>query len=187
MTTEELLKRAQQLADRLAAREATLVLAESCTGGLIAATLTTVPGISKWLCGSAVVYQVETKAEWLGIPPSLLDDPGPVSPEVTEAMARRALERTPHAQIAASVTGHLGPGVAADVDGLMYAAVVFRSDHAESPDFICEHRLQSAEQGGTTGPADSLRIRRQRQAAAFVLSLLCTVFETGTDGHSVAT
>ena len=81
------------------------MLAESCTGGLVAATLAQIPGISEHLCGSAVVYRAPTKSAWLGIDQRLLDDPaiGPVSAEVTRALALAVLERTraPAVQVAA--------------------------------------------------------------------------------------
>ena len=44
-----------------------LVLAESCTGGLAAAALATIPGISRWFCGSAVTYRDQTKIDWLAV------------------------------------------------------------------------------------------------------------------------
>jgi nicotinamide-nucleotide amidase len=92
-------------------------LAESCTGGLASGTLASVPGMSKYLCGSFVVYTEGTKKSWLGVPPEALLETGPVSRGVAEAMARRALELTPEAQIAVSITGHLGPHAPQDQDG----------------------------------------------------------------------
>src|SRR5688572_6217587 len=99
-----------------------LVLAESCTGGLVAATLARVPGISEHLCGSAVVYRAATKSAWLGIDPRLLHDPaiGPVSAEVTRELALAVLEQTPEADLSAGVTGHLGPDAPPALDGVVY-------------------------------------------------------------------
>ena len=104
---------AKQVAERLKAGNCRIVLAESCTGGLVSALLTRIPGISQYHCGSAVVYQVATKTSWLGVPRSLLKNRGPVSPEVASEMAIGALQKTPQADVAAAVTGHLGPGAAA--------------------------------------------------------------------------
>lgn len=109
----------------LEARDRQLVLAESCTAGLISAALAHWPGISNWLCGSAAVYQSRTKHEWLGIDDTILADPnqGPVSLAVTEKLAQAVLMRTPHAMIAAAVTGHLGPGAPAELDGAAFFAI----------------------------------------------------------------
>jgi PncC family amidohydrolase len=112
-----------------------LVLVESCTAGMVAAELGQIPGISNYLCGSLVVYRNDSKAKWLGISQAWLDDPkiGPVSLQVTEALARSALDRTPEATIAAAITGHLGPGSPPDLDGVIYGGVAIRSLES-SPD-----------------------------------------------------
>lgn len=114
--------------DRLRDGGDRLVLAESCTAGLVAAELGQIPGISEFLCGSMVVYRTPTKTAWLGISSELLNDPGmgPVSAEVTIALAQAVLEKTPEATIAAAITGHLGPGAPADLDGQVYCAIVRR-------------------------------------------------------------
>jgi nicotinamide-nucleotide amidase len=106
-----------------------LVLAESCTAGLISAALAHWPGISNWLCGSAAVYQSRTKNQWLGIDEAILGDPnlGPVSLPVTEKLAQAALVRTPQATISAAVTGHLGPGAPAELDGSAFFALAIAS------------------------------------------------------------
>jgi nicotinamide-nucleotide amidase len=85
-----------------------LGLAESCTGGLLAARITDVPGASEYLAGSVVAYSDEAKTELLGVDPELIAAHGAVSPEVAEAMARGALRRF-EADIAVSVTGIAGP------------------------------------------------------------------------------
>ena len=107
----------------LAAAGETLVLAESCTGGLAAASLVAVPGASDRFAGSFVTYQSASKAAWLAVPAALLEDPGPVSREVAAAMAAGVLERTPHATVAAAVTGHLGPDAPPGLDGVAWVAV----------------------------------------------------------------
>ena len=117
---------AGRLARLLDEHKTNLVLAESCTGGLVSAALTRIPGISARLCGSAVVYQIETKARWLGIPPAMLVKPGPVSRAVAAEMARRVLEKTPQADLGVSVTGHLGPDAPKSQDGLVYIGVARR-------------------------------------------------------------
>jgi nicotinamide-nucleotide amidase len=85
-----------------------LGLAESCSGGLLAARITDVPGASAYMAGSVVSYSNEAKAELLGVDPALIERHGAVSPEVAEAMARGALERF-GADVAVSITGIAGP------------------------------------------------------------------------------
>ncbi len=85
-----------------------LALAESCSGGLLAARLTDVPGASAYVAGGVVAYSNEAKAGLLGVAPALIERHGAVSPEVAEAMAIGALERF-EADVAVSVTGIAGP------------------------------------------------------------------------------
>ncbi|MFO1092458.1 MAG: CinA family protein [Planctomycetaceae bacterium] len=158
------------MAQRLRSSGQRLVLAESCTGGLVAATLAGIPGISEHLCGSAVVYRNATKTAWLGIEPKMLDDPqiGPVSAETTQALALAVLERTPEADLSAAVTGHLGPNAPHSADGRIYVAVAFRD-----PNRRLAAQMHSV---GDVRDSDPLRQRRLRQEAAvqFVLDLLAT-------------
>jgi PncC family amidohydrolase len=85
-----------------------LGLAESCSGGLLAARITNVPGASAYLAGSVVAYSNEAKTELLGVDAELIAEHGAVSPQVAEAMARGALERF-EADVAVSITGIAGP------------------------------------------------------------------------------
>jgi nicotinamide-nucleotide amidase len=85
-----------------------LGLAESCSGGLLAARITNLPGASAYMAGSVVSYSNEAKAELLGVDPALIEAKGAVSPEVAEQMARGALERF-GADVAVSITGIAGP------------------------------------------------------------------------------
>jgi nicotinamide-nucleotide amidase len=103
-----------------------VVFAESCTGGLVAGSLTQVPGISDYHCGGVVVYRNGTKRAYLGISAGLLKNPGPVSEVVAREMATRVLDLTPEANISAAVTGHLGPGAPAELDGVVYIAIARR-------------------------------------------------------------
>ncbi|MDQ3648216.1 MAG: competence/damage-inducible protein A [Actinomycetota bacterium] len=86
-----------------------LALAESCTGGLMAARLTDRPGSSAYVVGGAVAYANEAKVEQLGVDPASIEAHGAVSPEVASAMADGALARF-GADTALSVTGVAGPG-----------------------------------------------------------------------------
>jgi competence/damage-inducible protein CinA-like protein len=85
-----------------------LGLAESLSGGLLAARITNVPGASAYLAGSVVAYSNESKSELLGVDPELIEAHGAVSSEVAEAMARGALRRF-EADVAVSMTGIAGP------------------------------------------------------------------------------
>jgi nicotinamide-nucleotide amidase len=85
-----------------------LGLAESCSGGLMAARITDLPGASAYMAGSVVAYANEAKAELLGVDPALIAAKGAVSPEVAEAMALGALQRF-GADVAVSITGIAGP------------------------------------------------------------------------------
>jgi nicotinamide-nucleotide amidase len=90
------------------ARRLTLATAESCTGGLVAARLTSVPGSSDVFLGSVVAYSNGVKEEGLGVPREILEQHGAVSAEAAAAMARGARERL-GADVAVSVTGVAGP------------------------------------------------------------------------------
>ncbi len=104
----------------LSHHEQVLVTAESCTAGYIAATLSRVPGMSRCLAGAVVVYQSASKTAWLDVSADLIERFDAVSREVAEAMALQALKKTPHATIAISITGHLGPDAPAELDGVAW-------------------------------------------------------------------
>ena len=100
-------------------RGLTIGTAESLTGGLIAATLTTVPGASAAVRGGVVAYAADVKASLLGVPAALLSRVGTVHPEVAAAMAAGAIERL-RVNVAIAVTGVAGPD---PVDGLPVGTV----------------------------------------------------------------
>ena len=97
------------LARRLIERGITITVAESCTGGMVAARLTAVAGVSAVLREGFVTYSNEAKVARLGVPKPLLDAHGAVSSEVAEAMAEGAA-RASGADLALAVTGIAGPG-----------------------------------------------------------------------------
>jgi len=84
--------------------------AESCTGGLIAGTLTAIAGSSDVVEAGLVTYSNEAKTALLGVPAGLFATVGAVSDEVAAAMAEGVLERLPGVDLAVSVTGIAGPG-----------------------------------------------------------------------------
>src|SRR3989339_1361325 len=86
-----------------------LATAESCTGGLIAASCTDLAGSSQWFERGFVTYSNAAKCELLGIDAALINAHGAVSEAVARAMAFGALARS-HAQVAIAVTGVAGPG-----------------------------------------------------------------------------
>ncbi len=157
---------AQAIATLLKHRDYRLVLVESCTCGNVVGSLAVVPGISQWLCGGLASYRNDSKHQWLDIPQSMLDDPamGPVSAPVTGLLAQQALVRTPEATVAAAVTGHLGPGSPADLDGRVYFSCCTRNGGSTS---TIAHVLKSPQ------PADSndiaSRALRIEEATLWVL------------------
>jgi nicotinamide-nucleotide amidase len=108
----------------LGLRQATLATAESCTGGLIAQRITSVPGSSRSFVGGAVVYSNELKTAFAGVPPQLLEQYGAVSEEVAKALAAGIRERT-GATMGLAITGIAGPTGGTDTKpvGLVYIAV----------------------------------------------------------------
>lgn len=100
---------APYLVKELTQRGLTFSAAESCTGGMIAATVVDVPGASVPFMGGVVAYDNMVKHELLGVPASTLEQFGAVSPETAEAMARGVAERL-HTDCSVATTGIAGPG-----------------------------------------------------------------------------
>ena len=102
--------------------ESSIGLAESCSGGLLAARLSAVPGASAYLRGGVVAYSNEAKIDLLGVPAELIASRGAVSPEVAEAMARGARERFA-AEVGVAITGIAGPGGGSDEKPVGYVCI----------------------------------------------------------------
>ena len=113
-----------QLAAALLARKQTLATAESCTGGLVGAALTNLPGSSAWYLGGVVAYANELKIRLLGVPAEILAAHGAVSLETARAMAQGA-RAAAAADFAVSITGIAGPagGTPEKPVGLVYVGV----------------------------------------------------------------
>ena len=109
MISDDLLAKAARLLETCAGADLTLVVAESCTGGLIAASFTSIPGASRVLDRGFVTYSNQAKIDLLGVGADLIEADGAVSEPVARAMAEGALART-EADLAVSVTGIAGPG-----------------------------------------------------------------------------
>ena len=129
--------------------------AESCTGGMISARITAVPGSSAWFAGGVVSYSNSVKESALGVPAGLITRHGAVSAEVADAMARGAMGRV-GAAWAIAVTGLAGPGGGTPEKpvGLVYVAI-------GSPDGVAVRELH------LTG--DRAQIRTQATTRALQL------------------
>ena len=108
----------------LGLRQATLAVAESCTGGMIAQRITSVPGSSRSFLGGVVVYSNEMKTAFADVPAELIEQHGAVSSEVASALAEGIRKRT-GATLGLGVTGIAGPGGATETKpvGRVYIAV----------------------------------------------------------------
>lgn len=161
-----------ELRDKLRAGKQLLVLAESCTCGLVAAEIGQIPRVSAVFCGSMVVYRNDSKCRWLGIDAELLDSPsvGPVSEVVTVQLARSVLQRTPEATLACAVTGHLGPDAPGGMDGVVYFAVV-RLDASNGPCTVAR-RIHLDSPAPRNAEDSSRRVARQREAAERMIDFL---------------
>lgn len=154
------LESAERLVAHLAERQLKIVFAESCTGGLLAAELAKVPGVSNWLCGSAVTYRSETKTAWLDVDAQLIQQQTAVCREVAAAMAMGVLQITPEANLAASITGHFGPDAPDGFDGLVFVGIGVREvDHIDINVQRCQLKTL-------------LRVDRQAEAVQLVYRLL---------------
>jgi nicotinamide-nucleotide amidase len=149
---------ATQVALFLRATNKKCVFAESCTGGKMAAAMTAIPGISENFCGSAVTYRENTKTEWLSITKEDLAQHTAESEITTIQMAKRILTRTPEADYSVAITGHLGPNVDAEIDGIVYVSVADRAFYELHQPKATQHRLES-----------SSRADRQTESASIAL------------------
>ena len=137
-----------------------IVTAESCTGGLVAAALTEIPGSSAVLERGFISYSNDAKVELLGVLPYLLTDYGAVSSQTAEAMAQGALEFS-LADVAVSITGIAGPdgGTPDKPVGLVYIGIANR-------DGIVFHSRSEFK-----GDRDDIRRQAVHEALVLLLSL----------------
>src|SRR5216684_126632 len=117
MIDEALRAAARRVLDACRAKNLKLAVAESCTGGLLAAALTEIPGSSDVFDRGFVTYSSAAKQAMLDVPASVLETRGAVSKETAEVMAMGALERS-GADVTAAVTGVAGPGGGAALESL---------------------------------------------------------------------
>jgi nicotinamide-nucleotide amidase len=125
--SDEVQVAAARVFEALRAKKLKLVTAESCTGGLVAAAITEIPGSSEVLERGFVTYSNAAKQSELGVPQETIRARGSVSAETAEAMARGALERSP-ADLSVAITGIAGPtgGSAEKPVGLVHFAAARR-------------------------------------------------------------
>ena len=124
---EDIGRAARELLDLYKSKRLTAATAESCTGGLVAAALTEIPGSSVFVDRGFVTYTNEAKEEMLGVPHDTLEQFGAVSRETAEAMAKGALAHS-KASVSVSVTGIAGPtgATAGKPVGLVHFAAATR-------------------------------------------------------------
>ena len=168
-----------------------IVLAESCTGGAIAANFTVVPGVSEVFCGSMVVYRNDSKTQWLGLDPGMLANPkiGPVSPQTSELLARQVLAHTPEADFALAITGHFGPDAPAHLNRRIFVALVRREDFqvwtkdALLPDLASNHTetgpMTASKKDGASKTCTHSRSELQSIAVEWTLDLLIEALNQG--------
>ena len=152
----------RQVQAKLQARGATVATAESCTGGLVSALLTHLPGSSAVYLGGVNAYANSVKTALLGVPEDVLARHGAVSAPVAEAMAQGARERT-GSTYAVSLTGVAGPsgGSPEKPVGTVYLGVA-------TPEGARSRRLDLAAAGGRT----EIRAAAASEALRELLSLL---------------
>ena len=127
MLDDDLVAAAKRLLDICRRKNLLVATAESCTAGLVAGTLTEIPGTSSILDRGYVTYSNEAKHEMLGVSRDILKRQGAVSRETAEAMVRGVLGHS-HVHLAVSITGIAGPdgGSAEKPVGLVHFAAATR-------------------------------------------------------------
>ena len=139
---------------RAARAASTVATAESCTGGLVAAALTAIPGSSDVFERGFVTYSNSAKSEMLGVPYWLIERHGAVSEDVARAMAGGALTHS-QASLAVAVTGIAGPdgGTAEKPVGLVHFAAGRRDDRDRAREACCSAISGAARSGGAASSA----------------------------------
>jgi len=140
-----------------------LATAESCTGGLIAESITSIPGSSDYFAGSFVTYSNEMKTKILGVDPMVIEEHGAVSPQVARAMAEGA-RRLAEADYAISVTGIAGPsgGTPEKPVGLVYIALA-DAERAAAEEFRFFGSREAIRERSRVAALNQLRLRLLKQ------------------------
>lgn len=135
----------------------TVSVAESCTGGRIAARLTRVPGSSRYFESACITYSNRSKERLLSVPPRLLNEKGAVSAEVAVAMAE-GIRRKEGVALGLAVTGIAGPGGGSIEKpvGLVYIALS-DSDRSEASRFLFEGEREAIQTQAAEMALETLR------------------------------
>jgi nicotinamide-nucleotide amidase len=160
-----------QLANKLLHRGWMLATAESCTGGLVAASCTDLAGSSQWFERGMVTYSNEAKHELLGVDMALIEAHGAVSEEVAREMALGALRHS-RAQVSVAITGVAGPtgGSASKPVGTVWFAWAVPSD--TGPTLGAETAFVRTLVCHFTGDRATVRQASAQQAVSGLLDLL---------------
>ncbi len=163
MFTPDLAQKASALLTELRSRRLRVATAESCTGGLVAALFTDIPGSSEVVERGFVTYSNDAKHELLDVPEEMLAQHGAVSEAVARAMAAGALEHS-HADVAVSITGIAGPdgGSAEKPVGLVHFAAARRG----GPTLHRECRFGNIGRSGVRQASVEVAIQLVAEAAA---------------------
>ncbi len=151
---------AKKLLDLAKRKSIRVVTAESCTGGMVAASITSVSGSSEVFDRGFITYSAEAKIDMLGIDAELVRKFNAISSEVAEAMAEGAIKNS-QAQLSLAVTGIAGPkgGTKATPVGLVYIA-----SHYEGSTVCEEHHF--------TGDRQAIREQAVQQALKLMISMI---------------
>lgn len=134
---------ARRLGDELRHRGLTVAVAESCTGGLLGATITAVPGASSYMTGGVIAYANSVKQSLLGVSSEILREHGAVSEATAKAMAE-GVRRLCQTDLGLAITGVAGPGAEGPkMAGLVHIAL-------SGPGAAVTHRVHTEDRGRET-------------------------------------
>ncbi len=171
MDEEDLSRLAREVGELLWRRGETVALAESCTGGLIAAALTTIPGSSDYVWGGAVVYSFASKVKLVGLDTPFLRDNGTVSETTTQALAFGMRDRS-GATYGLAVTGWAGPDAESPEElGTVYVA------YSKDPEILESRRYRFE------GGRQEIRVAAAKAALEWLRDVLRETDEEGPSRH----
>jgi nicotinamide-nucleotide amidase len=165
--------RVEQVHRMLAARQQTVAVAESVTGGLLAAALTSIAGASATFRGGLVVYATDLKARLAGVSESLLAEQGPVAAQVALELARGVRERL-SASWGVGVTGVAGP----EPQGGKTVGTVFLGVVGPGPGV----GIESVSELNLSGDRNMIRVQIVEQAVALLAGAISSVTGAVTPG-----
>ncbi|MDQ1722273.1 MAG: nicotinamide-nucleotide amidase [Pseudonocardiales bacterium] len=166
MSSSELAGQLEQLHRMLGEQQQTVAVAESVTGGLLAAALTSTAGSSATFRGGLVVYATDLKTRLAGVPESLLAEHGPIAPQVALELARGVRSRL-SASWGVGVTGVAGP----QPQDSKAVGTVFLSVVGPGPD----GGIESVSELNLTGDRNTIRMQIVEQAVALLASAVTEV------------